>query len=251
MQEVTVFRPSKGYAGMSLQEVCSGWGQRCWEDLSFFPSPELFSGPPLTGIIVLKWGHLCSKFHDGCLLFLGSSFPPLFISFYLCNILLWKNDCSKMPKWLSHFHIGNSKMMLLHPQTQLQMLSPVLTNSWSSAFPAVKSYDLPLPTSLTLKSKRTKLPMPLYCIRVCPTSLSSLCSFWVGCPPPSSLPFNFCLALRLVLGAASSKAQAGGGRGGVILLQHPGHLPSLTLTLCWWDSSITGTISYSFWICIT
>lgn len=115
-----------------------------------------------------------------------------------------------MPKWLGHFHIGNSKMVLLHPQTQLQMLSPVLTTSWSSAFPAVKSYGLPLPTALILKSKRTKLPMPLYCIRLCPTSLSSQCSFWVGCPPPSSLPSNFCLALRLVLGATSSKDQAGG-----------------------------------------
>ena len=82
-EEATVFRPSKEYAGMSLQEICSGWGQRCWEELKFFPSPELFSGPSLTGIIVFKWGHLCSKFHDGCLLFLGSSFPPLFISFYL------------------------------------------------------------------------------------------------------------------------------------------------------------------------
>lgn len=74
----------------------------------------LCSGPLSTGIIVLKWGHLYIKFYDGFLSLLDLLYFHLFISFFLHKILLWKNDCSKMPKWPSNFHIGNSKMVLLY-----------------------------------------------------------------------------------------------------------------------------------------
>ena len=80
-------------------------------------------------------------------------------------------------------------MVLLHPQTQLQMLSPVLTTSWSSAFPAVKSYGLPLPTTLTLKSKRTNYLCPFIALNyVLPPCLPNVPSGWTVLLPPLYLP---------------------------------------------------------------
>lgn len=114
-----------------------------------------------------------------------------------------------MPKWLSRFDIGNSKMVILHLLVKFKCLAH-LTTSRPGAFPNVKPHRPPFSAALPLGSKRTKLPMVFTCTRLCSSSLSSWCSFWVDCPSLSSSPSNSYLALRLVVGAVSSKPQAGG-----------------------------------------
>lgn len=112
-----------------------------------------------------------------------------------------------MPKWLSCFDIGNSKMVLLYLQAKFKC-SAHFTISQPNAFPTVRPHCLAFAAALLLGSEKTKFPMPF--TRLCPASLPSWCSFWVECSSFFLSPSTSYLALRLVLGAVSSKPKAGG-----------------------------------------
>lgn len=135
----------------------------------------LCSGPLLTGVIVLTWGHLCSTFHDGFLVFLAA---PLFSSIYFI---------------LSSYHPFVEKKWLFQNDEVTCILetlngAPPRTGKVWMLSPALQPGAFPLPHRLPFPADHISVLFTL--TRVCPASLSSCFSFQVKCPSPSSSPSN-------------------------------------------------------------
>lgn len=132
---------------------------------------------------------------------LFSVFGGTLIFLYLLRFIFITSFCGKkmtVPKWRSHFHIGNSKMVLLHLQGKFECLAQLST--W--CLPTVKPHRLPFPAD--------HISVLFTLTRVCPASLSSWFTFQVECPSPSSSSINSSLVRRLVLVAVSANPQAVG-----------------------------------------
>lgn len=123
---------------------------------------------------------------------LFSVFGCTLIFFYLLHFIFISSFCRKkmtVPKWRSHFHIGNSKMVLLHVQVKVECLAQLFSLVPSHCLIACHS----LPTTFLCSSLSLE-----YVLLLCPPDF----------PSKSNVPLPLLHLQTLVLWLVSSNPQA-------------------------------------------